>query len=146
GDFPMVAVNDMVRAQARLLDHLNIKQLHAVVGGSIGGLQALSWAVQFPKRVPRCVAIGAAPLGAMGLAMSHLQRQAIRNDPAWNGGHYDPAQPPAAGLALARSLAMCTYKSGELFQERYGRRPNRGTEKPHENLHDRFDVGGYLDY
>lgn len=146
GDFPSVGVNDMVRAQARLLDHLGIERLFAVVGGSIGGLQALSWAAHFPERVPRCVVIGAAPLNAMGLALSHLQRQAIMNDPAWRGGHYDPKQPPAAGLALARSLAMCTYKSAELFQERYGRRPNRGTEKPHENLHDRFDVGGYLDY
>jgi homoserine O-acetyltransferase len=145
-DFPMVSVADMVRAQARLLDHLGVERLAAVVGGSIGGLQALSWAVHFPERVPRCVAIGAAPLNAMGLALSHLQRQAIRNDPDWQGGHYDPQRQPAAGLALARALAMVTYKSAELFQERYGRRPNRGTEKPHENLHDRFDVGGYLDY
>ena len=82
----------------------------------------------------------------MGLALSHLQRQAIRNDPAWRGGHYEPDQQPAAGLALARAIAMCTYKSAELFQIRFGRRPNRNGEMPHLDLHHRFDVGGYLDH
>jgi homoserine O-acetyltransferase/O-succinyltransferase len=78
--------------------------------------------------------------------MSHLQRQAIRNDPAWLGGRYPPDQQPAAGLAQARAIAMCTYKSAELFQERYGRKPNRAGEDPFTTLHGRFDVGGYLDY
>ena len=130
GDFPVVSIHDMVRAQAQLLDHLGIERLHAVVGGSIGGMQALAWAMHYPDRVPRCVAIGAAPLSAMGLALSHLQRQAIRNDPAWRGGHYPDEDPPGAGLALARALAMCSYKSAELFDERFGRRPNRNGEQP----------------
>ncbi len=146
GDFPTVRIADMVRAQARLLDHLEVDQLHAVVGGSIGGMQALSWAVQFPDRVPRCLAIGAAPLNAMALALSHLQRVAIRSDPKWRQGEYPPDDPPAAGLALARGLAMCSYKSAQLFQERFGRRPNRSSERPAERLADRFDVGGYLDH
>ncbi len=147
GDFPLVSIGDMVRAQARLLDHLGIERLQAVVGGSIGGLQALTWATQYPERVQRCVAIGACPLTGMGLAQSHLQRQAICNDPKWRGGHYPAADPPAAGLALARAIAMCTYKSAELFAERYGRRPNaRGGEDPARMLPHRFDVGGYLDY
>src|SRR3984893_6698021 len=85
-DFPLLSVGDMVRAQAQLLDALGVKQLQAVVGGSIGGMQALQWAVDFPERVDRCVAIGAAPLSAMGLALNHLQRQAIRTDPAWLEG------------------------------------------------------------
>ena len=146
GDFPVVSIRDMVRAQAMLLDHLGIDRLHAVVGGSIGGMQALAWAVDFPERVPRCIAIGAVPLNAMGLALSHLQRQAIRNDPAWRGGHYATGAQPAAGLALARAIATCTYKSDELFRERFGRRPNRAGEDPAKSHTDRFDVAGYLDH
>jgi homoserine O-acetyltransferase len=145
GDFPVVSILDMVRAQAKLLDHLAVNQLHAVVGGSIGGMQALAWAAAFPERVKRCIAIGAVPLTAMGLALSHLQRQAIRSDPAWRGGHYAPGAQPIAGLALARAIATCTYKSVELFRQRFGRRPNRGGEDPTKHHSHRFDVAGYLD-
>lgn len=146
GDFPVVSIGDMVRSQAELLDHLGVQRLHSVVGGSIGGLQALAWASMFPERVERCVAIGAVPLSALGLALSHLQRQSIRNDPAFKNGFYDPEEPPAAGLALARGIAMCSYKSAQLFDDRCGRAPNRNGEKPLEKLHDRYDVCGYLDY
>jgi homoserine O-acetyltransferase len=146
GDFPVVTIGDMVRSQAALLDHLGVERLHAVVGGSIGGMQALSWAVQYPGRVARCVAIGAAPLSALGLALSHLQRQSITSDPRWCGGRYAAEAPPVAGLALARAIAMCTYKSASLFQERYGRRPNRDGEDPMQSVTSRFNVSGYLDY
>jgi homoserine O-acetyltransferase len=146
GDFPVVSIEDMVRAQAVLLEHLGIDRLRCVIGGSIGGMQALAWATLFPARVEWCVAIGAVPLSALGLALSHLQRQAICDDPAWRGGRYAPDEPPAAGLAQARAIAMCSYKSGELFQERYGRQPNRGGDDPARTLAGRFDVGGYLDY
>lgn len=146
GDFPVVSIRDMVRAQAKLLDHLGIARLHAVVGGSIGGMQALAWAVTFPERVPRCIAIGACPLTPMGLALSHLQRQAIRNDPAWCDGHYASSAQPVAGLALARAIATCTYKSDELFRARFGRRPNRAGEDPTKSHAHRFDVAGYLDH
>jgi homoserine O-acetyltransferase len=145
-DFPLVTIHDMVRAQALLLDHLGIDQLHAVIGGSIGGMQALAWATLFPSRVGRCIAIGASPLNAFALAMNHLQQQAIRLDPAWRGGRYAPHEPPLAGLALARAIATCTYKCPELFQQRFGRRPNRTGEDPRLSLLGRFDVGGYLDY
>jgi homoserine O-acetyltransferase len=145
-DFPIVTIADMVRTQARLLDHLGIDRLHTVVGGSIGGMQALSWAVEFPERVERCIAIGAAPLSAMGLAYNHLQRQAIRNDPAWQDGHYTPDQQPVAGLALARAIAVCSYKSSELFTERFARRPDRSGEDPQMSLAARYDIAGYLDY
>jgi homoserine O-acetyltransferase len=96
--------------------------------------------------VERCVAIGAVPLSAFGLALSHLQRQAICKDPAWNNGFYEADAQPSAGLALARGLAMCSYKSADLFQERYARRPNRNDEKPAERLLDRYNIAGYLDY
>lgn len=146
GDFPVVSIRDMVRAQAILLDHLGIPRLHAVVGGSIGGMQALAWAVDFPERVARAIAIGAAPLNAMGLALSHLQRQAIRGDPAWRAGHYAHGEQPVVGLALARAIATITYKSDELFRERYGRKPNRAGEDPTRSHSHRFDVAGYLDH
>lgn len=145
-DFPLVSIADMVRAQNALIEHLGITRLRAVVGGSIGGMQALQWAVEFPERVARVVAVGAAPLGAMALAFNHMQRQAITSDPLWLNGNYAPAHPPAAGLALARALAMCTYKSPELFAERFARRANRGDEDPQRDLHERYEVGGYLDY
>ncbi|HYX68199.1 MAG TPA: homoserine O-acetyltransferase [Terriglobales bacterium] len=132
-DFPLVTVGDMVRAQARLLDHLKVPRLAAVVGGSIGGMQALEWALRFPERVERCIAIGATPLSAMGLALNHLQRQAVRLD-------------PGRGLALARALAMCSYKSAELFAERFARRPDRSGEDPSRSLDARYDVAGYLDH
>jgi len=145
-DFPVVTIRDMVRAQARLLDYLGIERMHTVIGGSIGGMQALSWSVNFPERVERCIAIGAAPLSAMGLALNHLQRQAIRNDPAWQDGNYALNRQPVAGLALARAIAVCSYKSSELFSERFGRRPNRSGEDPAGSLNGRYDIAGYLDY
>ena len=143
-DFPVVTVGDSVRAQAILIEHLGVKQLHAAVGGSIGGMQALEWALRYPERVKHVVAIGTAPLNAMGLALNHLQRQAIRNDPEFNAGWYE--RQPARGLGLARALAMCSYKSGDLFDERYGRKPNRNGEDPFTSIAGRFDVGGYLDH
>ncbi len=146
GDFPIVSIRDMVRAQKLLLDGLGVKRLHAVMGGSIGGMQALQWAVDFPGRVGRCVAVGATPLPALGLALNHLQREAIRNDPLWRGGRYESGAQPTAGLALARAIAMCSYKSAELFDERFARRPDRAGEDPHRSLEERFDVAGYLDY
>jgi len=132
-DFPLVTVRDWVCSQALLLDHLRIERLRAVIGASIGGMQAIQWAIDFPHRVARCVAIGAAPLTAMGLALNHLQRQAIFND-------------PVNGLATARAIAMLSYKSDKLFDERYSRRPNRNGEDPTHSLIERYDIGGYLDY
>ncbi len=144
-DFPLVSIRDIVRAQAQVLDHLQIPRLRAVVGASIGGMQALQWAVEFPERVGKCIAIGAASLNAMGLALNHLQRQAIQLDPKWRDGNYGD-DPTVDGLALARAIAMCSYKSPELFEERFGRKPNRNGEDPFRSLRDRFDVGGYLDH
>lgn len=145
-EFPLASVRDWVRAQAAVLDHLGIEKLRAVIGGSIGGMQAIQWAIDFPERVERCLAVGAAPLTALGLALNHLQRQAIRHDPRWLGGRYDDSQPPNEGLAQARAIAMCSYKSEHLFQSRFGRQPNRNGEDPHLLLSGRYDIGGYLDY
>ncbi|MFN0111519.1 MAG: homoserine O-acetyltransferase [Blastocatellia bacterium] len=132
-EFPLVTVRDWVRAQSLLLDHLRIEKLSAVVGASIGGMQAIQWAIDFPRRAARCVAIGAAPLTAMGLALNHLQRQVISSD-------------PKNGLATARAIAMLSYKSEKLFDERYARRPNRNGEDPARSMAERYDIAGYLDY
>jgi homoserine O-acetyltransferase/O-succinyltransferase len=145
-DFPLVSIRDIVRAQARVLDELGVQHLRTVIGASIGGMQALQWAVDYPDRVGHCIAIGTAPLSAMGLALNHLQRKAIMLDSRFKGGHYAPGEPPAEGIALARAIAMCSYKSPELFGERYGRKANRNGEDPLSSMHGRFDVAGYLDY
>jgi len=153
-EFPLVSIRDNVRAQARLLDSLGIRRLRLVLGGSIGGMQALDWAIHDPERVERAVIIGVAPLTAMGLALNHLQRQAIQHDPEWRGGRYLPQRPPRKGLSLARQVGMMSYKSTELFDERYGRKPNRNGEDPWEAvgaegnglIGRRFDIAGYLDH
>jgi homoserine O-acetyltransferase len=153
-DFPLVSIRDNVRAQTQLLDSLGIRRLRLVLGGSIGGMQAIEWAIHDPERVKRAAIIGVAPLSAMGLALNHLQRQAIQNDPDWDSGYYLPQRPPRQGLALARQIAMISYKSPELFEERFGRHPNRRTgENPwaHDGqggglVGGRFDIAGYLDH
>jgi homoserine O-acetyltransferase len=151
-DFPLVSIHDNVRAQSKLLDSLGIRKLRLVMGGSLGGMQALEWTIQYPTRVEKALIVGVAPLGAMGLALNHLQREAIRHDPDWQNGGYLPQKPPRRGLSLARQIAMLSYKSGPLFDERFARNPNRNGENPW-GLDDfgggliggRFDIAGYLD-
>lgn len=152
-DFPLISIRDNVRAQAKLLDSLGVRKLRLVMGGSIGGMQALEWSILFPQRVERGLIIGVSPLGAMGLALNHLQRQAIQHDPEWAGGRYLPQKPPRQGLSLARQIAMLSYKSAPLFEERYGRNPNRSGEDPWSAdgqasglIGGRFDIAGYLDH
>jgi len=116
-------------------------------------MQALEWAIVNPERVERAAIIAVAPLSAMGLALNHLQRKAIQQDPDWAAGHYLPQRPPRRGLALARQIAMLSYKAAPLFDERFGRNPNRNGEDP-RGLDDlgggliggRFDIAGYLDH
>lgn len=121
--FPHVTVGDMVRAQRALLRHLGVSRLSAVAGGSVGGLQALEWAVAYPADVERAIVIGAsARLSAQGLAIDDIGRQAIMGDPAWQGGSYAPDHGPATGLGIARMLAMLTYTSPAGLEERFGRR------------------------
>ncbi len=151
-DFPLISIRDNVRAQAKLLQSLGIRKLRLVMGGSLGGMQALEWTIQHPERVEKALIVGVAPLGAMGLALNHLQREAIRHDPDWQNGNYLPQKPPRSGLSLARQIAMLSYKSGPLFGERFARNPNRNGEDPW-GLDDfgggliggRFDIAGYLD-
>ncbi len=145
-DFPLITIRDIVRSQALLLDHLGVDRVRVVIGGSIGGMQALAWATDYPERVENCVSIGTVPLPAMGLALNHLQRQVIQNDPRWRGGRYPTDDPPTVGLSIARGLAMCSYKAAPLFDERYGRTPNRESENPYTSMAGRFNIAGYLDH
>jgi homoserine O-acetyltransferase len=120
---PLVSVGDMVRAQRALLNHLGIARLAAVAGGSLGGLQALEWALAYPDVVERALVIAASPrLSAQGLAIDVIARQAIMRDPAWQDGIYLPGAGPAAGLNIARMLGILTYTSAEGLEERFGRR------------------------
>jgi homoserine O-acetyltransferase len=148
--FPLINVRDIVRAQARLLDSMGVDHLKLVIGASIGGMQVLEWAVLFPERVGRAVSIGAAPLGAMGLGLNHLQRKAIMLDARWKDGYYEPDAEPLDGLAIARGLGVISYKSVPLFESRFGRKPNRTGENPWISAaagqNGRFDIAGYLDY
>lgn len=130
-EFAPVAVGDIVRSQKFLLEYLGIEKFKAVVGGSLGGMCALQFAADFPDLTEKCVAIGAAPLSAFGLALNHIQRKAldIEND-----------------VQIARQIATLSYKSPELFDERFARKPNRNGENPKEDINSRFDVAGYLDY
>jgi homoserine O-acetyltransferase/O-succinyltransferase len=147
--FPLVGIRDIVRAESLLLDDLQIPRLRLAIGASIGGMQAIEWAIQVPARISRAIAIAAAPLGAMGLGLNHLQRQAILLDPNYKDGDYSRDAPPRQGLAIARALAVCTYKSNELFDERYARKPDRSGEDPWDNdgvSGGRFDISGYLDH
>ncbi len=128
-NFPVITIRDMVRAQALLLDHLGVGVLQAVVGGSMGGMQALDWAVAFPDRVRSVIAIAsAARHSAQNIAFHEVGRQAIMADPNWAGGDYPDDKPPAAGLAVARMAAHITYLSEEGLTAKFGRRlQNRDT-------------------
>ncbi|WP_310496760.1 homoserine O-acetyltransferase [Sandarakinorhabdus sp.] len=121
--FPVITIRDMVNAQGKLLDHLGVGQLLAVVGGSMGGMQALDWAVAYPARVRNVVAIAtAARHSAQNIAFHEVGRQAIMADPMWQGGAYLADQPPVAGLAVARMAAHITYLSEAGLTEKFGRR------------------------
>ena len=137
--FPRVTVRDMVRAQRLASQQLGIDRYKSIVGSSLGGMQAVQWEIDYPEAVEACVAIGAAPLGAMALALNHLQRKAL----ALGKGSDKRSD---RSLALARAIAMISYKSADLFDERHGRKPNRTGPSPFESEAGRFDIAGYLDH
>ncbi|MBA3059349.1 MAG: homoserine O-acetyltransferase [Gammaproteobacteria bacterium] len=122
-DFPVVTVEDWVNAQARLLDALGIQTLAAVMGGSLGGMQALSWALQYPERVRHAVVIASAPnLTAENIAFNEVARRAIATDPDFHGGHfYAHGTVPKRGLRIARMIGHITYLSDDVMNEKFGR-------------------------
>ena len=122
-DFPVVTVEDWVNAQARLLDALGIETLAAVMGGSLGGMQALSWALQYPRRVRHAVVVASAPnLTAENIAFNEVARRAIVTDPDFYGGHfYEHGTVPKRGLRIARMIGHITYLSDDVMNEKFGR-------------------------
>jgi homoserine O-acetyltransferase len=146
--FPNVTIRDIVRAQAKVADHLGIEQWHAVIGGSMGGMQVLEWAAMFPNRVPRVSPVATSlAASAQQIAWSAVGRSSIALDPRWRDGNYyeaDPGDGPHAGLAIARAIAQIHYRSDESFDSRFGRAL---VEKDSLfGLWDRFEVESYLDY
>ncbi len=149
--FPVITIRDMVEAQRKLIDHLGVRQVAMVAGGSIGGQQALEWAVAYPELVQKVIVVAAtAALTAQAIAFSEVGRQAILADPRWHGGDYLPGHGPHAGLSIARMLAMITYQSEEAMESRFARQPARQqnvtTPSGFTDLSERFDVEGYLYY
>ncbi|MBS3786137.1 MAG: homoserine O-acetyltransferase [Gammaproteobacteria bacterium] len=147
-DFPLVTVRDWVRSQALLADHLGIQRWAAVAGGSLGGMQALQWAIDLPDRVANVVAIAAAPrLSAQNIAFNEVARQAIRSDPEFHEGRYQQTgDRPRRGLMLARMLGHITYLSEAAMREKFGR-DQRGVSGDYGyNFDVEFEVESYLRY
>jgi homoserine O-acetyltransferase len=149
--FPVITIRDMVKAQYKLVEHLGVRELAMVVGGSIGGQQALEWAVSYPDFVRKAVVVAAdAAISAQAIAFNEVARQAIMADPLWLCGDYVPGQGPQMGLAIARMLAMVTYQSEETMEMRFARKAAQGGMVPSPTLSPdlgvRFDVENYLYY
>ena len=142
-DFPILSVRDMVSAQLLLLDHLDIRRLHASVGASLGGMQSLMLAALAPERVDRIVSISAAACShPQSIAMRFVQRQAVMADPDWREGRYYGQSFPHRGLRVAREMGTLTYRSGPEWMERFGRTRNEGPP----SLTEDFQVESYLAY
>jgi homoserine O-acetyltransferase len=151
-DFPVMTVEDWVHAQARLLDALGIDTLAAVMGGSLGGMQALSWTLQFPNRVRHAVVIASAPnLTAENIAFNEVARRAIVTDPDFNGGHFyadgDKLETkPKRGLRIARMIGHITYLSDDVMNEKFGRQLREGIDLKYSTQEVEFQIESYLRY
>ena len=151
-DFPVVTVEDWVNAQARLLDALGIKTLAVVMGGSLGGMQALSWTLQFPLRVRHAVVVASAPnLTAENIAFNEVARRAIVTDPDFHGGHfYQHGTVPKRGLRIARMIGHITYLSDDVMNEKFGRQLIAAAKGPdldnylYSTLEAEFQIESYL--
>ncbi|NMF90564.1 homoserine O-succinyltransferase MetX [Aromatoleum petrolei] len=145
-DFPFVTVEDWVEAQARLADRLGIARFAAIVGGSLGGMQALSWTLQYPERVANAVVIASAPkLTAQNIAFNEVARQAILSDPDFHGGHYYAhGVVPTRGLKLARMVGHITYLSDDAMGDKFGRSLRHG--KAIYSYDVEFEIESYLRY
>ena len=147
-DFPFVTVEDWVNAQARLLDRLGITQLAAVLGGSLGGMQALSWTLQYPERMRHAVVVASAPnLTAENIAFNEVARRAIVTDPDFHGGHfYRHGVIPKRGLRIARMIGHITYLSDDVMNEKFGRQLREGLDLKYSTQDVEFQIESYLRY
>lgn len=144
--FPVVTVEDWVESQARLLDYLGIDQLAAVIGGSLGGMQALQWNIVYPERVRNAFVIASAPnLTAQNMAFNEVARQAIITDPEFfDGDYYNHGTVPRRGLRIARMLGHITYLSDDVMGEKFGRKLRHGNVKYSFDVE--FEMESYLRY
>ena len=147
-DFPPLRARDWVHSQARLADYLGIDCWAAIVGGSLGGMQAMRWALEYPQRVKHCIVIAAAmKLSAQNLAFNEVARQAIVSDPKFAGGYYQEHNAvPSQGLALARMVGHITYLSDNAMANKFGRDLRSGTLEQGEQEQAEFQVQSYLRY
>jgi len=143
-DFPVVTVEDWVASQARLADHLRIRRFAAVMGGSLGAMQALQWTISFPERVRHALVIACAPnLSAQNIAFNEVARQAIITDPDFHGGHYyEHGTRPTRGLRVARMVGHITYLSDDEMASKFGRQLRHG--KLNYNFDTEFEIESYL--
>ncbi|WP_420209159.1 homoserine O-acetyltransferase MetX [Candidatus Electronema sp. JC] len=145
-DFPVVTIKDMVRAQKMLLDHLGISRVLAVVGGSMGGMQALQWCASYPEAVASAVLLATtARHSALAIAFNEIARQAIMTDPKWRQGRYYGGEGPELGLAVARMIGHVTYLSDEAMRRKFGRRL-QGRCSFSYDFNANFQVESYLHY
>lgn len=144
-DFPIISINDMVDCQKHLIDHLGMDKLLTVVGGSMGGMQVLSWLTRYPKNICSAIPIACAIRHSpQQIAFNEVGRQAIMADPHWKSGDYYSGPVPAKGLAVARMIGHITYMSDESMAEKFGRQKKNNNE-PFKFTAD-FEVEGYLRY
>ncbi|KXB05340.1 homoserine O-acetyltransferase [candidate division MSBL1 archaeon SCGC-AAA382A13] len=145
-DFPIITVSDMVKVQKKLIDHLGIDQLFVVIGGSLGGMQALNWAISYPKSVKFCVPIAtSAQSTPQQIAFNEVRRKAIMADPNWRKGDYYGKTPPREGLSLARMIGHITYLSDESMRQKFGRDLQEKNGYSFDFSTD-FEVESYLHY
>lgn len=145
-DFPIITIEDMVNVQKKLVDHLDIKQLFAVIGGSMGGMQVLQWCVSYPDMVRSAIPIASSAYSSpQQIAFNEVGRRSIISDPSWNKGKYYNIKFPDDGLSLARMIAHITYLSNESMYEKFGRRLQDRDEYSFDLSTD-FQVESYLHY
>ena len=144
-DFPFISVRDMVRAQKEALKLLGVSHLRAVIGGSLGGMQAYEWAIMYPDSIDSLIVMAATPsLSDYGIAFNAMARKAIMDDPNWREGNYSADSFPVNGLSLARMIGMVTYRSGPLFNQRFQRSKKEAWGNNHEEV--AYQIESYLLY
>ncbi|MEZ0536274.1 homoserine O-acetyltransferase [Caldicellulosiruptoraceae bacterium PP1] len=145
--FPIITIKDMVNVQKKLLDCLNIEHIHCVVGGSMGGMQALEWAVSYPDFMDGVINI-ASPLrlNPQSIAFNEVMRRAIMSDPNWKNGDYYGDDIPQNGLSIARMIGMITYQSDVLMEKKFNRRTKDPIETFFDSFNTEFEVESYLHY
>ena len=145
-DFPVVTIRDMVEVQKRLIDHLGVKSVKCVIGGSMGGMQAIEWALQYPELVESIALIASgANSNPQSIAIHKVGIRAIIDDPNWQGGHYYGSEPPQKGLAIARMIGHITYLNHTWLWEKFGRK-HSDPENMKKRLSSKFDIENYLEY